>query len=90
MSASSSTSPPRSTRSTCREADARAAGGPAPHRAAGGVRQNPAIIARAANHTFYPYGYLQMADSLCFWVRELRQVENQTGLSSELPPDCVF
>jgi hypothetical protein len=51
---------------------------------------NPAIIARAANHTFYPYGYLQMSDSLCFWVRELRQVENVTGLASEPPPDCIF
>lgn len=52
--------------------------------------KNPAIIANGANQTLYPYGYLQMADRLCFWARELRQVENVTGLSSELPPDCVF
>jgi hypothetical protein len=45
---------------------------------------------RRPNATFYPYGYLHMADTLCFWRRELRQVENHAGVSTELPPDCIL
>ncbi len=45
---------------------------------------------RRPNATFYPYGYLHMADTLCFWRRELRQVENHAGVSAELPPDCIL
>lgn len=52
--------------------------------------KNPAIVARAANQTLYAYGYLHMADNLCFWERELRQVENLTGLSSATIPDCIL
>jgi len=54
---------------------------------AGGDRP---IVARGANATFYNYGYLQMADTVCFWVRELRQVEGHAGLPGQAPPDCVF
>ncbi len=48
------------------------------------------IVGRGANATFYAYGYLQMADTVCFWVRELRQVAGHAGLPMEAPPDCVF
>jgi hypothetical protein len=48
------------------------------------------IVDRGANQTLYAYGYLQMADVLCFWERELRQVENVTGLSTATIPDCVI
>ena len=45
---------------------------------------------RRPNSTFYPYGYLHMADTLCFWRRELRQVEVHAGLSTQIPPDCIL
>ncbi len=48
------------------------------------------IVLRHANSTLYAYGYLHMADTLCFWERELRQVENLAGLSSASIPDCVL
>ncbi len=32
------------------------------------------LIARAPNDTIYPYGYLYMADTLCYWNRELDQL----------------
>ena len=48
------------------------------------------IVAREANHTFYAYGYLHMADTLCFWMRELRQVETLAGLPSDAIPDCIL
>jgi hypothetical protein len=52
--------------------------------------KSAAIVERAANHTFYPYGYLHMADTLCFWMRELRQVETLAGLPSDSIPDCIL
>jgi len=36
------------------------------------------------NHTFYAFGYLGMADTLCYWARELAQVEGLT------PNSCLF
>jgi hypothetical protein len=38
----------------------------------------------APNHTFYAFGYLAMADTLCYWARELAQVEGET------PASCLF
>ncbi len=52
---------------------------------------NPAEIAEPnANATIYPFGYLQKADELCYWERELVQVRNLLGVSNEVPPACVL
>jgi len=42
------------------------------------------------NQTFYQYGYLYMADTLCYWRRELAQVEGILGQASMPPPGCLF
>ena len=43
-----------------------------------------------ANRTFYQYGYLYNADTLCFWHRELTQVETLSGLTTSAPPGCLL
>ncbi len=48
------------------------------------------ILRNTPNPTFYQYGYLREADSLCFWERERAQARNvvlQAGLSV---PGCVL
>ncbi|HPH66746.1 MAG TPA: hypothetical protein PLF40_13405 [Kofleriaceae bacterium] len=42
------------------------------------------------NATFYLYGYLFMADTLCFWERELRQMELETGMFAGAAPSCLL
>lgn len=42
------------------------------------------------NRTIYQYGYLYMADTLCFWNRELLQVQGILGQSSMAPPGCLL
>ncbi|MBA3395196.1 MAG: hypothetical protein H0T89_21285 [Deltaproteobacteria bacterium] len=42
------------------------------------------------NQTFYQFGYLYMADTLCYWQRELVQVEGVLSRTSMPPPGCVF
>jgi len=42
------------------------------------------------NRTFYQYGYLYNADTLCFWQRELLQVEGILGRTSVAPPGCLL
>jgi hypothetical protein len=42
------------------------------------------------NRTIYQYGYLYMADILCFWQRELVQVEGILGRTSAAPPGCLL
>ena len=42
------------------------------------------------NRTIYQYGYLYMADTLCFWQRELLQVEGILGSASMAPPGCFL
>lgn len=42
------------------------------------------------NRTAYQYGYLHMPDALCFWVRELRQVEAIVGAGTDPVPACFF
>jgi hypothetical protein len=44
----------------------------------------------AGNRTYYQYGYLYHADFLCYWHRELDQVGNILGKTSEAPPGCLF
>ena len=48
------------------------------------------LVERTGNSTFYAYGYLYMADTLCFWTRELRQVEAVMGIQSDPPSDCLL
>ncbi|MDQ3367076.1 MAG: hypothetical protein M3680_16755 [Myxococcota bacterium] len=42
------------------------------------------------NQTFYQYGYLYMANTLCYWRRELAQVEAALGSTSAPAPGCLF
>ncbi len=42
------------------------------------------------NATFYQYGYLHMSDTLCFWRRELIQLETLMGLGNEEVPNCLL
>jgi hypothetical protein len=48
------------------------------------------LVERTTNRTFYQFGYLFMADTLCYWQRELAQVDKILGLSSSPPPACIF
>ena len=47
-------------------------------------------IARIDNQTVYPYGYLFMTDTLCYWRRELAQLDNLLAGTDTIPPDCYF
>lgn len=42
------------------------------------------------NATFYDYGYLREADTLCFWKRELYQARNVIKGEGNLIPSCVL
>jgi len=46
-------------------------------------------VGRGGNHTLYQYGYLFNADTLCYWTRELRQLEQQAGGTVRVP-DCLL
>jgi hypothetical protein len=48
------------------------------------------ITAKTTNHTFYQYGYLNNADTMCFWRREHAQVAAILGNQSEPPPACLY
>jgi hypothetical protein len=48
------------------------------------------IIGRDANSTVYAFGYLYMADQLCYWHRELDQVDSILQNTSITAPSCVF
>ncbi|MEO8699500.1 MAG: hypothetical protein ABI867_05625 [Kofleriaceae bacterium] len=48
------------------------------------------LLDKVTNRTFYQYGYLNNADSLCFWKRELVQVGGILGSTSAIPPNCLF
>ena len=48
------------------------------------------LLDRTPNDTFYQYGYLRNADILCFWDRELAQVDGVLGNSTMMPPGCLF
>ena len=43
-----------------------------------------------ANQTYYQYGYLRNADTLCYWNRELLQVGAILGNTTMTPPNCLF
>ncbi len=48
------------------------------------------ILDKTSNQTFYQFGYLYFADSLCYWQRELDQVGAMIGSSTAIPLSCFF
>ena len=46
-------------------------------------------VKRIGNHTVYQYGYLYHADTLCYWNRELLQLEQVAGQVVHVP-DCLL
>ena len=48
------------------------------------------LLDRGINQTYYQYGYLRNADTLCFWNRELVQVGAILGNTTETPLNCLF
>ncbi len=42
------------------------------------------------NKTYYQYGYLYHADFLCYWHREMTQVGNILGTTTDAPKGCLF
>ncbi|HEY5927425.1 MAG TPA: hypothetical protein VIV11_37330 [Kofleriaceae bacterium] len=48
------------------------------------------LLDRTENWGQYQYGYLYMADTLCFWERELVQVGAILGNTTMTPPGCLF
>ncbi|MCX5744502.1 MAG: hypothetical protein NT062_18580 [Proteobacteria bacterium] len=45
---------------------------------------------KISNRTFYQYGYLNNADTLCFWQRELDQVGGILGNTTTAPLGCLI
>jgi len=48
------------------------------------------LIRNTPNATFYQYGYLREADTLCFWEREMAQVRFLVLQVSEPIPGCIL
>ena len=48
------------------------------------------LVDKTPNHTFYQFGYLYMADTLCYWEREHDQVAGALGDASVVPNSCLF
>lgn len=48
------------------------------------------LVDKTANQTFYQFGYLYFAESLCYWERELVQVGGVLGSTSQIPPSCFY
>jgi len=48
------------------------------------------LTGQTENQTFYQYGYLFMADTLCYWNRELVEVDNLLAGTSEAVPTCLL
>ncbi|MBA3464429.1 MAG: hypothetical protein H0T46_31045 [Deltaproteobacteria bacterium] len=46
-------------------------------------------VDKTSNQTFYQFGYLYFADNLCYWQRELDQVDQQMG-GTAIPASCFF
>ena len=47
-------------------------------------------LERDALPTLYQYGYLMMANELCFWEREFAQARQTILGLEEIPPGCLF
>jgi hypothetical protein len=48
------------------------------------------LIAHSASSTAYDFAYLYMADTLCYWHRELDQVDAILGNTTMTPPSCLL
>jgi len=48
------------------------------------------LLVRGANRTVYGYGYLFTADTMCYWLRELDQVDAILTNTDVTPPACVL
>jgi len=48
------------------------------------------LLEEESNTTIYKYGYLNEADTLCYWVRERGLFNQQILGGSETPPGCVL
>ncbi len=48
------------------------------------------LVERKTNRTFYQFGYLFMADTLCYWQRELAQMQAILGTATAAPPGCLL
>ena len=48
------------------------------------------LISDGPNPSFYDYGYLRDANTLCFWRRELAQVRNLAEQAGVAVPGCVL
>jgi hypothetical protein len=48
------------------------------------------LLADEDNATIYKYGYLNEADTLCYWQRERAQARQQVLGSGDMPPGCVL
>jgi hypothetical protein len=48
------------------------------------------ILRDTPNPTFYKYGYLREADSLCFWVRERAQARQLILQTGDFVPGCIL
>ncbi len=48
------------------------------------------LISEGSNPSFYDYGYLRDANTLCFWRRELAQVKNLVEQAGVPVPGCVL
>jgi hypothetical protein len=48
------------------------------------------ILHPTPNPTFYQYGYLREADTLCFWERERAQARNAVLQAGQAIPGCVL
>ena len=51
---------------------------------------SPRLLESASLPTLYQYGYLQMADTLCFWERELGQANQAIYGTEGAIPGCLF
>ncbi len=48
------------------------------------------LLADEDNATIYKYGYLNEADTLCYWQRERAQIRQQVLGTNEMIPGCVL
>jgi len=48
------------------------------------------LLPEETNSTLYQYGYLNEADTLCYWVRERGLFEQQIRGGSTVPPGCIL
>jgi hypothetical protein len=51
---------------------------------------DPLLVTRNGNSTTYGFGYLYFADQLCYWHRELTQVDSILGNTTAVAPACVL